>query len=183
MRFFLTLIILLISYGSLYPFDFQFNAHSGEAFIDMLWTGTIKHHSFSDNLGNIALFLPFGVLLAVKKQIEPTSSIPLWLVLGLTLAAALQIFQLFIPSRDPSLRDVVWNTAGMLAGFFVGKLGFGNHYLQKTSQPAITLEWLLIGSWLSYQLLPFVPTMDIGLIWDNLKKLRSPYINFRSAHS
>ncbi len=58
MRFFLILFIILASYGSLYPFDFEFSAHSGSSFFAPLWVNALGPQSIGDILGNIVLFLP-----------------------------------------------------------------------------------------------------------------------------
>ncbi len=174
MRFFIFLFIILASYGSLYPFDFQYNAHSINSFYDTLWT-TSKHQSISDIFGNIALFLPYGIIIAIKNLPKQHISSIIYFLCGLVLATILQILQLYTPSRDPNIQDIFWNMAGTGFGFLIGKFLIRAPNPENLIPVTLSIEWLLIGSWISFQLLPFVPTLDLGLIWSNLKQFRPPF--------
>ena len=93
MRFFLVLFILLISYGSLYPFDIDFKAHSGSSLFETLWKGSHDHTSISDIFGNIALFLPYGAIIAVKNRSESAAKTFILFISGLVLATILQVLK------------------------------------------------------------------------------------------
>lgn len=62
-------------------------------------------------LGNVAMFVPLGVLLTLLMRRH-------WLgvVIALLLSAAAELAQVFIPSREPSLRDVLANVLGAGVG-------------------------------------------------------------------
>ncbi|BCG64423.1 MAG: hypothetical protein methR_P2198 [Methyloprofundus sp.] len=174
MRFLLIVFIILASYGSLYPFDFKLSAHPGTTFLSPLWANTTNAPSISDILGNIALFLPLGIIIALQNKQNHFKNLFLFFA-GIAFATILQVLQLYTPSRDPNLLDVIWNIAGIVAGVFIGSIfsRLGNH--THSNQVDFNIELLLIGSWITFQLIPFVPTLDIGLIWENIKQLRPPF--------
>ncbi len=110
-------VAFLVTYGSLYPFDFSLSELSGEAtrrflFEWSLFTGR------GDVLGNVALFLPYGFFrMLVRKPGRSEAAKLLWLsVWGFVLATVAQVFQLALPSRDAALGDVLWNMLGLSAG-------------------------------------------------------------------
>ena len=53
--------VFLILYGSLYPFDFSLNALTDTGIERFLYTRSL-FSSRGDELGNIALFIPYGFL-------------------------------------------------------------------------------------------------------------------------
>ncbi|MFF2633264.1 VanZ family protein [Microbacterium sp. NPDC058021] len=61
--------------------------------------------------GNIVMFVPLGLLLTLLVRRH-------WLgvVFALALSAAAELAQAFIPSREPSLRDVLANVVGAAVG-------------------------------------------------------------------
>ena len=64
-------------------------------------------------LANVALFVPFGLLVAASApRWSP------WAIIGLGLLAsvAIELLQLGIPSRVPTISDVIANTAGAALG-------------------------------------------------------------------
>ncbi len=164
MRSVFLLVCVLIAYGSLYPFDFRNMAAGDWELLLNSWHGrTIR----SDVLSNIVLFLPFGYfgVLAWGRR--------LWLAgLALLLGTGLQLLQLYLPSRDANLLDVAWNLAGaglgaVLAALPLRQIPFlARHY--RRSQGFVLM---LLGAWLCYRLLPFVPSLDWQEIKDSLKPL------------
>lgn len=68
---------------------------------------------FFEFVANIALFAPFGVLVAVA-----VSRWSLWAVVGLgcLVSITIELVQLGIPSRVPTVSDVIANTAGTALG-------------------------------------------------------------------
>ncbi len=66
----------------------------------------------ADALSNLVLFLPFGAALALGGV-----TAPLAVALGTLFSAAIEAIQLGLPSRDPSLGDVIFNAGGCAAGW------------------------------------------------------------------
>lgn len=72
-------------------------------------------------LANVALFVPFGVLWPfAASRLRPMAVV----ALGLATSAGIELVQLLLPSRVPSLWDVIANTLG--TAFGVGVAAFVN---------------------------------------------------------
>jgi hypothetical protein len=83
--------------------------------------------------------------------------------------AALQVVQLWLPARDPALRDVLPNMLGAVAGAAVGSVALFDVRRIRAGGRAAPL--ILAGSWIAYRLLPFVPSIDKQEWKDSLKPL------------
>lgn len=174
MRYIFILVAVLVSYGSLYPFTF--GGGGWDEVLDLLRSAMELPRSRADLLGNFALFVPFGYcgMFAFNRPRTLALRVVLVTALGTALAVALQIGQVFLPSRDPTLGDAFVNGAGTVVGACVatipylrpGPLG-GLGALDR----AQTIAWLIIASWLGYRLMPFVPSLDVQSIKDSVKPL------------
>jgi VanZ family protein len=150
----------LILYGSLFPFEFEpldFELVAWVLTDWRLWT------SRADVVGNIALFVPWGV--AASLAARACGRRPhLWAWGGgLALAVLAQALQLFEVHRDPSLSDIVWNLAGTALGTLLVTA------LRRTGVPAHF--GLLIGSVL-VAWLPLWPTLDPAAVQAQWHALR-----------
>lgn len=164
---------ILILYGSWYPFDVDLDADLAAGVKQLLdlspssWVST-------DAVGNIILMVPYGFFAAMSATAGGRALLSRILVrtmLGLAIASIAQLGQLFISSRVPAGEDITWNTVGLVAGLTAGvcfKRGRDWFYPEFRG---ISLPVLLAIGWLAYQWIPFVPTLDAGLIQDNLKRV------------
>lgn len=158
-----------VLYGSLFPFNFSL-AEAGVA-LDRLLTSWDRLPGRGDILGNIFLFVPFGVLcgLLVRRGRRGVA----WVVCAwLLVALGAQVLQLFLPSRDPAIFDLYTNAAGALAGYLLARLlpadlvrvdgvRYGGDYV----------PLCLAALWLAWQLLPFLPSIDLQAYKAALKPL------------
>ena len=74
-------------------------------------------------VGNILLFAPWGFLAFISFYTldRPTvQTYVLTILLGLTFSAAIEAWQYFLPSRVADVNDIIWNTAGTVAGALLG---------------------------------------------------------------
>jgi len=68
----------------------------------------------SEDVGNIVMFVPFGVLFPSRWPRRRRWTIPA----GVALSAGIELTQgLFLPWRSPSLIDIRWNSLGAVLGF------------------------------------------------------------------
>ena len=163
----------VIAYGSVYPFNFQSNPLD-EYLLQRFLESCCNRPSRGDVLGNIVLFIPYGLLgvLAAGKHKSLASCAAIVAVSGIVLAFALQVAQIYLPSRDENLQDVAWNLLGILLGIQAGVVS--RKYTLQTSNvvgPVDLSSAMLLGSWLVYRLLPFVPSIDLQEIKNSLKPL------------
>jgi len=151
----------LITYGSLYPFEFRAGPEVAEqlrAFThdQSPWT------SLGDVLGNLALFVPLGFLSALAYRRSSPGVVLGFLAFALTLSAGLQALQAFLPSRTPAMADVLWNGVGYVAGLAGGSLA-ANWITSRRAAPdrrdGIALT--VVVFWVAAELLPLVPALDL----------------------
>lgn len=181
MRAILLLIAVLISYGSLYPFHFAAN-HNWLREAAGLFTMPTLRMGRGDLVGNLLLFVPYGLVTALhvdtRRPVRAAGTLTLLLILGLLLALALQLAQIWVPSRVPELNDVIANGVGMVLGTLAGWMArslFPNAamHLPRALAPAV-----LMLLWIGYQWFPLVPTLDLQNIINALKPLvRSPQVD------
>lgn len=164
------LLAILISYGSLYPFSFAIPASMFEeirAFLSLtsLWS------SPGDVVGNVLLFLPWGIVARVGLGGTARRA---WatILLGLALALALQLAQILVPVRDARLSDVFWNAVGIGLGYVVCApilrfVSRGSHRLSVNARTGLLVGLL----WFVLESLPLVPGIDWAAIKLALKAL------------
>lgn len=169
--FYITL--LLIVYGSLYPFDFDFSsfpaAGAGALLSERGWLAR-----GGDVLGNIALFLPFGAtgMLAQSPGRSPRARFVLLCLIGFFVAAGVQLLQIFLPSRDPAVSDVFWNICGWsLGAALVAPAAVRARLLAPAGGSIAAVPAFLLLCWLTSELAPFVPSIDLQAYKDSLKPL------------
>ncbi len=115
------IVCLVIVYGSLFPFQFSLDIDQS-ALKNFL--GSWKEINRSgDIIGNIALFIPFGLLACIlpvtsqKHASGPVFVLLVWIVI----AVGSQVLQLAVPSRSPSIFDLYGNGLGAMMGWFLAR--------------------------------------------------------------
>jgi VanZ family protein len=164
---------LLIVYGSLYPFEYVEPPSVAAAWRQLLlasgwWT------SPGDVMGNVALFVPWGALGATALAHVPRRQQRLvgFLVGSVVFALAVQVIQIWFPSRTPSRADVLWNAVGTLVGMAAaGSLKRILGRMEHGVEPQARSGLVLIVLWVTTQWAPLIPTIDWQGIKDSLKPL------------
>lgn len=159
---------LLIVYGHLYPFEFR--SPQPGALVHMFSNWTLSS-SRGDMLGNMALFVPWGLggmLLAVPR-IGASRAALLTAVAGFLLSLSCQIAQLWTPTRDASLADVFWNLLGVAVGLALGVQARRRRQANAVVRGDSLVVACLLGAWLLTYWLPLVPSIDFQLLKDHLK--------------
>ncbi|MGB0631604.1 MAG: VanZ family protein [Alphaproteobacteria bacterium] len=165
--------LILIVYGSLYPFDFSLSALGGID-IELFLADWRLFSSRGDLLGNIGLFLPYGFfgMLAVRLDQSKAGRFAVLAVFGLFVAAWLQFLQLALPSRDAALGDVIWNAVGLALGAAAAAPSAVRGMLQtRTGLRPEVLPLTLLVLWISAELAPFVPSIDFQSFKDSVRPL------------
>lgn len=167
--------IVLATLGSIYPFNFQ------PVELDALRISTFlqtccRMLGRGDILGNVLLFVPVGFtgILARRPNISIISHLIFVCVVATSVALVLQFLQFYLPSRDENLQDVVWNLVGTGCGVALASLIHVSTASSdgRTTNAAI-VPLTLVGTWLIYRLIPFVPSLDFQLIKDSIKPVLS----------
>lgn len=167
--------IVLASLGSLYPFNFQ-ASELNAAVISEFLQSCCRMLGRGDILGNIILFVPIGFtgMLGARSAQSAGRRLAYVCMVGGSVALALQLMQIFLPSRDENLQDVAWNLLGVGSGAALAHLASAFILPTKSTRADASLVPLtLVGTWLIYRLIPFVPSIDLQLIKDSLRPLLS----------
>ena len=161
-----------IVYGSLFPF--QFALAPERVVVDHFLVSWRTVSSTGDILGNIALFMPFGLLAHVLSNLPGRSyaNRRYFVLVWLVVAVGSQLLQFFVPGRDPSIFDLYCNAAGAFAGWAVLRLvpektTSGLAHVNLPRQISLVLPLL----WLASELIPFVPTIDFQAYKNAIKPL------------
>jgi VanZ family protein len=119
-------IVVLIVYGSLYPWRFV-PAHLAANPLWLLvhsWDTQPLRYLLRDAIVNVALYIPLGFAarMAFRNTRLPGFALYGPVLLGLLLSAAVEIIQLFEPTRHSSIVDVITNVTGTVIGVIAGLL-------------------------------------------------------------
>lgn len=163
MRVLFYLLLFLLTYGSLFPFNFDFS-QTDFSFI----TNYRFRIGYVDAFGNTVVAVPLGYFATLYRRVQGRSATSA-LALALAVAFVVQIIQIYLPSRVPSLNDVILNAFGMGLGYGAAVITHkaGWHRLLELSSAA-TVPLLLGSAFLVYQLSPYVPVVDWGLFKDEI---------------
>ena len=164
------LVLALVVCGSLFPFHYQ--AHTPSWADGWALLRTEATYSRSDMVGNVLLFVPYGLLLATRK---PRNRRWLALLGGAALALGLQYLQFWFPERHPSVTDVMLNGLGIAIGLGAGLLGAP---LVQRMRPVnwprpqfVLVASMLMALWLVYRWFPLVPALDVQNVINGLRPL------------
>jgi len=168
MRSLLWIVIIIIIYGSLFPFNFVWVDPADIAWLD--WGFQLKQRTTNgDVLSNFLTFLPvgyIGYMLNPPASLLDFKKIAKVIVLGGLFAYCMQIAQFFLPSRVPTVGDAWINLWGIIIGLLAA-VGV-RYYLRRN--PQIALEWpsvisvpiLMVAFWILFQLFPFIPEFNLS---------------------
>ena len=119
-RYLLAVYVLLVVYGSLYPFS-GWRAQGLSPF-EFLGAPLPRFLTGFDLAVNVVAYLPLGFLamLAVAPRIRAGAACALAVALGAGVSLALEALQTYLPDRIPSNVDFASNVAGSLLGALGG---------------------------------------------------------------
>ncbi|HTQ54660.1 MAG TPA: VanZ family protein [Bryobacteraceae bacterium] len=163
----LAIVIALILYGSLYPWQFHVRHYFPGPLWILLhsWPRTLDRYVVWDVAVNTALYAPLGIFayLAVTRRAPVLARVGFPLALALLLSSSIELLQLYDDSRLCSLSDVASNVAGAAVGTVAGALYrrafdrfWWRHHGSSLLRPTGGL--LLLCCWLGYQVFPLFPS-------------------------
>ncbi|HEX5232463.1 MAG TPA: VanZ family protein [Bradyrhizobium sp.] len=167
----LAVTLVVIVYGSLYPFDFRIPA-AGAGPLRALLDSWAMRPGRSDFLGNILLYLPLGCfgMLSLPRPMSGALRIFLVCAGGAGLSATMELTQYFDIGRVTSANDVYANVLGTVAGGLAANSAFRCWRLPFASGIASRpVPALLIAALAAYRLYPYVPATDLHKYWAALK--------------
>jgi VanZ family protein len=119
-RRFLLLIVAIIAYGSLYPWNFEFTSAAGNPVRILLhgWPGEWTRYVLRDIILNVVIYMPLGLVavLAFRTRRSRSLAASAAIAFGFLLSVSMELLQVYVPGRDTSLLDVLTNTLGTAAG-------------------------------------------------------------------
>jgi len=181
----LAIVVALILYGSLYPWEFHARDYGHNPLWILLHTwpaGAFNRYLLWDVAVNIALYLPLGIFgyLAVSGRASRMLRVLTPLALALALSASIEMLQLFDDSRMCSLSDVASNVAGAAVGIAAGAIYRVQLQRCLARQDTAALlrpsgALLLLACWLGYQLFPLFPVWGRTILMHRVAALEASF--------
>jgi VanZ family protein len=165
------IIVAVILYGSLYPFDFH-QPNGGRGALQHLLRSWDEKPGRGDLIANVFFYLPLGFFgsPAAAGISRGLPRILLVTLAGGILSTAMELAQYYLPERVSAADDIYANVIGTALGALVGVLAAGNfRWLPFRQFAADRVACLLLALWLGYRLYPYVPTIDLHKYWEALR--------------
>ncbi|MEB3882589.1 VanZ family protein [Lyngbya sp. CCY1209] len=115
--------LILVFFGTLLPFNFSVNEPISWTFIARQF---ITKTTGEDVVANLFFFVPFGFGLSAylyPRKLGLWGSLITVAIASCLLSVTVEIVQIFLPSRFPTLSDIILNTLGGTLGFLLLKIG------------------------------------------------------------
>ena len=176
----LLIVIAVIVYGSLYPWEF----HSTQLAASPLWvlihswpTG-IDRFLVRDIAVNLLIYMPVGLFgfLAFRQNFRTAFAVTVTVLIALTLSSAIEMTQLFDDARECSASDVVCNVGGTVFGVGLGYLyqNWLKGFVVRAERAKLlhpSGAMLLFYTWLTYQAFPLFPVLSRTRLGEKLQTL------------
>jgi VanZ family protein len=165
----LLLLMVLIVYGSFYPWHFQSVSVAVNPLRIMLqhWPSSFDRYAYRDIVVNIALYVPFGVFcfLSLSEARSLVLRCAVTLLSAALLSGLVETVQIFIPGRVCSLFDVLCNVSGAAIGIPVAaSFSASIQKAVRTTEALGIFRWsgsvALLYLWAGYLLFPFFPALS-----------------------
>ncbi len=159
--------LVLIAYGSLYPWHFRAVDLPANPLWILLhaWPSGFNRFFLRDTVVNLALYVPAGLTghLAFRRFRKPWLSVAAPILIGTVLSASIEMLQLFVPSRNTNILDLLTNMAGTIGGVLLAiameDLAIEKHLRGTRRRDADRSALLLLTCWAVWYLFPLFPVM------------------------
>jgi VanZ family protein len=160
------LIAALVIDGSLYPWVFDFSRDGGISPWRLLtpWPPGLDRFVERDVVLNLLLYIPLVIpaFLMLARSLPERVAAALSVGIAAGLSTALELLQVYVPGRNPSLPDIECNTVGAVAGALLA-LRFRHtldDWLRRRSAIEERPAALLLAAWAVAQWYPFFPGLS-----------------------
>jgi VanZ family protein len=175
--------VALIAYGSLYPFNLKTPEHT-LGWWQMLWQALTQlswaRAGHGDRVANVLLYVPLGFCLSLwlDGRLRHRGAVVVATLSGAALSLLIEVAQVFISSRVPSLWDVTLNTGGALCGAIGGIAWFSlSARLPSTEGGGGDKTALLVlALWFASCWAPFSPHFTLSKLKAALQPLFEPQV-------
>jgi glycopeptide antibiotics resistance protein len=182
---------LFIVYGCTIPFHFVSDwrvvtAHWGKVTFDLFASPVAGRLSLPDFVGNILLFMPFGVFGSLALPRRSRLRLVVVVALAAVLSAAVEMAQLFTDDRVTAMCDVTANVMGAFLGGLSAealRAAFVRvmrqlHVHGMAESPALYPALVGLAAGVASEWEPFNVSLDIGEVVGKVKILRSDPFQF-----
>lgn len=173
------IVVCLIIYGSLYPWQFQTTHFAASPLTILLhsWPPSFNRYVLRDTAVNVILYAPLGIFgyLLFLPRLQKAGAVAAVLVSAAVLSTAVELVQFYEPSRYSSIFDIACNLAGAVAGL-VGASVYTESLMplvvwtERSEFLHLTAGAVLLLCWIAYQTVPVFPQLSTTQL---LLKLRS----------
>ncbi len=174
------LVVALITYGSLWPFDYVPHATSWADLRYILFDWP-AHLSVISSVSNVILFVPLGVLIPGVAKRFAGRFLLFWA--SVVFAWALQYAQFWFPVRTPDMSAAVFNVLGLGLGLCLHSSASAVLTRLRPVAREFPEFWqiptALMACWILYRWFPLMPSLDVQNVKDALKPLfRTPHFDW-----
>jgi glycopeptide antibiotics resistance protein len=158
--------IVLILYGSFYPFRFELENFQHLRASLMFERTQIQRSGYADMLGNLLFYIPLGMVLinALPKEWNSSLRMLMTILLGALLSFTVEYLQQLTFNRVSSALDLALNTISTMIGACIGRI----FQIDEIHVPQIVkpnsphaIPVFLIGLWFAFHAIPFIPNIGI----------------------
>lgn len=151
----LLLTVVLIAYGSLYPWHFRMAPENPLVLLVQSWPQHVELQIVKDVAVNVLVYLPLGLfaLMTLAGIWEINAAVIMTLLSGFLLSFSVEAGQSFIVGRVPSMLDIVSDTMGTAIGA-TAAMRWRRTLHKPFQRPDAEL---LLCCWVAYQCFPFLP--------------------------
>ena len=117
-RLLFCLSLAAVVYLCLYPWSFDFSRPFPP--FDPQWYRIRSNGDWVDCVANFLFYVPFGLSGFLSLRHPNANRRALYVILSAALlSGGIEFFQIYVPTRNCNLRDVLFNTAGAVGGIFL----------------------------------------------------------------
>ncbi len=170
-------------YLCLYPW--QFNFARPFTLFNARWYVVRSNGDLVDCVANFFFYFPIGFSSFLYfRHPHPRLRLALAVLIGAALSCAVEVIQVYIPTRNSSFRDVFFNTAGAAVGAALARLTLRTGGTSRRWSPYLPQDpfaWVLFTLWAIWQAFPFIPILRIYKLKEAVASLLNPtfpFVNF-----